>query len=475
MQSMGKQGLAGAAERMRNLVSQELDVVVSVKEAKKSREQLLKDRTTLSKQLTDLRRKQRVTMTNTEREEMMTKIKDLEDELAMQNVQISELQKQIMDADSQDNENQGASSNAKWWDTLATMTEAKIALQYLFEKAADSSASYSNAQSSLNEIKVLYDEAIKNTEALEEEITALKDDHHEQMMESGKDYEERVAFLLKQLTSKNGLNSDSVKDTDIQKFSKLQEALNKMAQDFEKNKKAKKPEESGKKLRSENIYKYDSFEDDSDDSENEMFDDPDWQQTPLIKRLKKIKDTTNQNQTLANKRKLGEPFTEGEVEAGADGVGEPRAKRSSVLGVCGCKNGCKTKRCSCVKAGKGCSDTCKCPLAQCENRKDSDERRTSWDDRSVLSDMSNSNQSSANNTTAGTMSLLNDTYQVPDIKNTITEVDNIRKITPALLFNDEENITSPDAPKKINPTVFKSPIKSPRKFFDSTKVLFKSP
>ena len=56
---------------------------------------------------TDLRRQQRVTMTNTEREEMAKKIKDLEDELAMQNVQISELQKQIMDADSQDNENQG--------------------------------------------------------------------------------------------------------------------------------------------------------------------------------------------------------------------------------------------------------------------------------------------------------------------------------------------------------------------------------
>ena len=88
-----------------------------------------------------------------------------------------------------------------------------------------------------------------------------------------------------------------------------------MAQDFEKNKKAKKPDESGKKLRSENIYKNDSFEDDSDDSENEMFDDPDWQQTPLIKRLKKIKDTTNQNQTLANKRKLGETFTEGEWRA----------------------------------------------------------------------------------------------------------------------------------------------------------------
>ena len=100
--------------------------------------------------------------------------------------------------------------NTKWWDTLATMTEAKIALQYLFEKAADSSASYSTCQSSYDELKVLYDEAIKNTEALEEEITDLKDDHHEQMMESGKDYEERVAFLLKQLTSKTGKKKPSL-------------------------------------------------------------------------------------------------------------------------------------------------------------------------------------------------------------------------------------------------------------------------
>ena len=52
-------------------------------------------------------------MTNTEREEMAKKIKDLEDELAMQNVQISELQKQIMDADSQDNENQGKKDMVK--------------------------------------------------------------------------------------------------------------------------------------------------------------------------------------------------------------------------------------------------------------------------------------------------------------------------------------------------------------------------
>ena len=57
--------------------------------------------------------------------------------------------------------------------------------------------------------------------------------------------------------------------------------------------------------------------------------------------------------SVANKRKLGETFSEGEAEnAGAEANGAPKAKRSSVSGVCGCKNGCKTKRCSCVKSGK---------------------------------------------------------------------------------------------------------------------------
>ena len=74
----GKHGLAGAAERMRNLVSQELDVVVSLKEAKQSCEQLLNDRKTLNKELADLKKKQRYTMTNDERAEMQSKIENLE-------------------------------------------------------------------------------------------------------------------------------------------------------------------------------------------------------------------------------------------------------------------------------------------------------------------------------------------------------------------------------------------------------------
>ena len=242
----GKQGLAGAAERMRNLVSQELDVVVSLKEAKQSCDQLLNDRKTLNKELADLKKKQRYTMTNDERAEMQSKIENLEGELTMRNVQIGQLQSQILDADTTDNEQNSKSSNSKWWDTLQTMTEAKIALQYLFEKAAENMASLGTTQGTYNELKTLYEEAVKNTQALEDEIINLKEDHEEQMLEAGKDYEDRVAYLLNQLTNKS--YKGEVSEKDIQMFSKLQENLLKMTKEFEEQpKKQNKRENKGQR------------------------------------------------------------------------------------------------------------------------------------------------------------------------------------------------------------------------------------
>ena len=120
------------------------------------------------------------------------------------------------------------------------MTEAKIALQYLFEKAAENMASLGTTQGNYNELKTLYEEALKNTQALEDEIYNLKEDHEEQMVEAGKDYEDRVAYLLKQMTSKSQVAE--VKDEDIKKFNKLQENLMKMTKDFDSKKKKDREE-----------------------------------------------------------------------------------------------------------------------------------------------------------------------------------------------------------------------------------------
>ena len=102
---------------------------------------------------------------------------------------------------------------------------------------------------------------------------------------------------------------------------------------------------------------------------------------------------------------------------------------------------------------------------QCENRKDRDyDHSTDQPDQSAMSDISNS--------TAGTMSLLNDTYQIPMIKEEIAE----RKITPPTLnFEDMENA----APRKIEvkESMFKSPLsaKTPPTLMQKRTSMFPSP
>merc|ERR1711884_570618 len=92
----------------------------------------------------------------------------------------------------------------------------------------------------------LYEEAVKNTQALEDEIINLKEDHEEQMLEAGKDYEDRVAYLLNQLTNKS--YKGEVSEKDIQMFSKLQENLLKMTKEFEEQpKKQNKRENKGQR------------------------------------------------------------------------------------------------------------------------------------------------------------------------------------------------------------------------------------
>ncbi len=439
---VGRHGLAGAAERMRNLVSQELDLVVSVKEAQQSKEQLLNDRKTLTKQMADLKKQSRQTMTNAERDEIGQSIKDLQEELDLRNAQIQDLQKQIVVVDtSTDGSGSGGKDGPdsnKWWDTLQTMTEAKIALQYLFEKATENMVAASSKESAIAELRQLYDEAVKNTNALEDEIGQMKVDHSGEMLKAGKEYEERVRMLLKHMITDGGVNANAgqvstILDSDLQKFTKIHEELQRMSEECElqkrrnaehKAKKTKEIEDKEKKTyRTTTVEEL--FGQDEDDDDDDIDNDPDWYaQTPLLRRIKKIRQTT----LNPTKRKMPESLfassnlDDDEIENSnvRKSLMPPVAKRSnSSSGLNGCKckkEGCNNKRCPCVKNEKGCSETCKCDLGKCANRKDSTfnlDRDSSGGDMkltsSVLSDKTN-------NSTSNTLNLLNDTYDVPEFK-----------------------------------------------------------
>ena len=83
-----------------------MDVVVSAKEAEQAREQLIKERKTLAEEVQKLKVESRRTMTSLEMEETSSKQTDLQEQLDMRNLQISELQKEIILAE-QDKEKSG--------------------------------------------------------------------------------------------------------------------------------------------------------------------------------------------------------------------------------------------------------------------------------------------------------------------------------------------------------------------------------
>ena len=124
----GRGGLVGAGERVRNWVNEEVNVVLSVKEATQSRDVLINDRKVLTKELNALKEGMRGTMSGAEMEEHQDKMKKLKEDLQVRTEQISQLQKQIANLE-EDN-----SKKSSRFDGFKTLTEAKIALEHLFDK-----------------------------------------------------------------------------------------------------------------------------------------------------------------------------------------------------------------------------------------------------------------------------------------------------------------------------------------------------
>merc|ERR1719507_1263800 len=123
----GAGGLAGAGERLRNWINEEMDVIVTVKEATATRGQLIKDRKTLTQQLNDYKRKMRETASEQEMTEMRKAMEEMNADLELRNAQIQTLQKQITDANGHGHHvaaaGTGGNSKKVRFESIRTMTE----------------------------------------------------------------------------------------------------------------------------------------------------------------------------------------------------------------------------------------------------------------------------------------------------------------------------------------------------------------
>merc|ERR1712013_487587 len=384
-------GLTGAGERVRGWVKTEMDVVVSAKEAELARQQLIKERKTLAEEIQKLKVECRRTMTHQEMKETSTKQTDLQEQLDMRNLQISELQKEIMLAE-QDKE-----KSIDRWAKMTSMTDSKIAVSFLFNSATEAMATATTRAREVRELKSQIDELMANLGAQKEKLSQQRMEHETEVCRMTRESENNVLILLNQMynsdsTVAEGSNSMSVTKELIEKMlGKEATALETL---LSKNERMIWLEEEVERLKSEII----SLRSAGGDSQVFKAAAP---AAPVS--------TKKAARRITILKPVVEKYTEEEEDEDGES-GKPVKKKSSQTG-CKCKSGCKTKACSCRKAGPYCTSLCRCPPNKCSNREEP------GSDVSVNSTMDTDKENELNEDEDGspdtTDKLLNGTFDLP--------------------------------------------------------------
>jgi kinesin family protein 4/21/27 len=431
-----KPSLAGAGERIRGWINEELEVVSGVRAAEHSRDLLINDRKLLGKQLEDMKRKMRETMGGQEMEDVQNKMEELTRDLELRSAQIDNLQKQISDLESVGGSaGPGAASSARGrFESVKSITESKIALEHVFEKFVEQSVGAGQMKSELDDLRQLYAEAVHNTVNLEKEISALKNEYQSDFTRQSRDYEEKMLFLIEKAFSQPGAEGSpdfqNIRE-ELSRFSQIHVELRKLTEENELlrqqqaqgtrtgkpsaanvlldttvTKKAKKTPPVVNDQLADDSMETSMEEDDESEGEEEgddnLSDDPDWHKTPLFQRIKKLRQTSQQSAAVDGAGgAAAAPQRKRKAAATSDSADEASAVKRSSSGSragCGCKTQCSRRTCFCKKAGSHCADDCKCDPAKCVNKAD----------RSVLGDVSND--------TASTASLLSATFTTSVLK-----------------------------------------------------------
>ncbi|XP_071848027.1 chromosome-associated kinesin KIF4-like [Apostichopus japonicus] len=374
--------LEGMGKRVKTLLERELDVLVSVNEAKRHLASLLEDRKTITGELNELKEKKHVEPPNKRRatpEKVITSIDPsiqqrmdaLEQELDMRNLQIKDLQQKIMDA------NQDGDSR-KIWKNISSMAEAKCGLQWLMEQAVLARVDAGQRSSDLLEARQSLSEAHRETEDLQTNLEDTIREGDQRVVELQRGHEEKILYLLHQLSQskqafKDGskVSSEELPDTKAgddelkqrlhfqeEQITQLQSIHDQLQDLQEENSELKKkltvslvqgsrmsllpsitsPENTPepvrpkppKKTRKGASERY-TIEEiwDSDTEDDDADDDSDWVATPQVSHPKR------------------------EIKQGK---------------TCGCKTSCNTKRCVCRRLDKECGHGCACGDVVCQNR-----------------------------------------------------------------------------------------------------------
>lgn len=184
-----------AAENVANWMEQELEILISVIDAKQMLEHLIQERAETNLRLVKMKRSKRDGNT--------AEIETMQEDIQVRNAQIADLQEKIKSTNIE-------AKTKTILEGLNNMPEARSALRYLFSSITDMRVDFLGTLNANQELKDARDTAERSVKQKDGTLEELQ----RKLNQTEKDYEEKIAVLLRELQKAGGLDGERNTDGD---------------------------------------------------------------------------------------------------------------------------------------------------------------------------------------------------------------------------------------------------------------------
>ncbi|XP_067232121.1 kinesin family member 4 isoform X1 [Chanodichthys erythropterus] len=387
-------GADGVANRVKNWLLNEVEVLVSTEEARRHLQDLLEDRKMLAEEIAQLRQQmeagerpvakvRRRTLTISELEgqgeleaSISKQVESLETEMGLsvymyislnsfRSAQIADLQQKVLDAD-----NEGRMKQR--WDSITTIVEAKSALKVLMAEVVVSKTTNAKLESELKQEranlldmqKILCDER--------KLMSAMDMEHQSHLVEMEQRHQEKVLYLLGQLQSKpvaQAKQEEEVSKREQELMQRLQfqeEEIEKLRELSDQNQKLKDENEQYKqKLHLAQLTSAKKVLSSVNESPDTSFE--------YVPPKPKARSYSTARARLQEPIDLDELISPSESEKEEDewrpekNDRTRRGSKKSKMNGCACRGRCVNKLCRCRKGKMTCGENCLCDHEKCRN------------------------------------------------------------------------------------------------------------
>uniref|UniRef100_A0A8I6GLI2 Kinesin family member 4B n=1 Tax=Rattus norvegicus TaxID=10116 RepID=A0A8I6GLI2_RAT len=387
-------GLEGTEARVKNWLSNEIEVMVSTEDVKHHLNDLLEERKILALDMAQLKENKEpgenpplklqkwtfasdeVCGHSSEPEDSITKqIRSLEAEMELRNAQIADLQQKLLDAESEDRPK-------RHWESIATVLEAKCALKYLVGEVVSSKLQVSELESNLKQSQASHSKTQKMLLEEQSHLVQVEAEWKAELSKAEQKHQEKELYLLSQLQQ----SQMAEQRLEVSVSGKEQQLLSTLQCQEDQFRKMQELCEQNQQLLQENEairQKLSLFQGTKDQKSHLPRDDlqsPDssFNYIPPPPKASRVRGKfLDQSMDIDDLNSYPEySMSESEDGDGHDKEWKPRklakVSRKTFQG-CSCKGWCRNKHCGCRKQGVDCCVACGCDPTKCRNRQQEQE------------------------------------------------------------------------------------------------------